>query len=165
MSESDRCFEDFEIGKVLEHRYGRTITSADNIWFSLLTQNQAAIHINHQHAAATGFKKPLVNSALTLSIVTGQSTADLSHNVFANLGWDDVRLPNPVFEGDTLYSQSEVIAARESDSNPEVGIVTVLTRGYNQEGTIVISFKRTVMIYRRGHAPKARPHMTAPSTP
>ena len=159
MSADGRCFEDFSVGMVIEHRYGRTVTSADNIWFSLLTQNQAAIHINHQHAAATKFKKPLVNSTLTMAIVTGQSTNDLSHNVFANLGWDEVRLPNPLFEGDTLYSQSEVIAARESASNPAVGIVTVHTRGYNQDGVEVISFRRSVMIYKRGHAPATRPQL------
>jgi len=157
LSEIDRCFEDFPVGMVLEHRYGRTVTTADNMWFSLLTQNQAAIHIDHHHAEATNFGKPLVNSTLTLSLVTGQSTMDLSHNVFANLGWDEVRLPNPVFEGDTIYSRSEVLAARESRSNPQVGIVTVQTTGYNQDGLIVITFKRTIMLYRRGHAPQTRP--------
>jgi itaconyl-CoA hydratase len=152
-----RYFEDFPVGTVLQHRYGRTVTTADNIWFSLLTQNQAAIHIDHHHAAATKFGKPLVNSALTLSIVTGQSTLDLSHNVFANLGWDEVTLPNPVFEGDTLYSQTEVLSARESRSNPKVGIITVRTTGINQDGVVTITFKRTVMLYRRGHAPQTRP--------
>ena len=157
MSDEDRYFEDLPAGTVLEHRYGRTITTADNIWFSLLTQNQAAIHVDHHHAAATKFGKPLVNSTLTLSIVTGQSTLDLSHNVFANLGWDEVTLPNPVFEGDTLYSHTEVLSARESRSNPKVGIITVRTTGINQDGVAVIAFKRTIMLYRRGHAPQTRP--------
>jgi len=142
---------------VIEHRYGRTVTTTENIWFSLLTQNQAAIHIDHHHATATQFGKPLVNSTLTLSLVTGQSTLDLSHNVFANLGWDEVRLSNPVFEGDTLYSRSEIIAARESQSNPKVGIITVQTTGFNHDGVIVITFKRTIMVYRRGQAPQTRP--------
>lgn len=157
MSETDRCFEDFPVGAVFEHRHGRTITSADNIWFSLLTQNQAAIHIDHHHAAATEFGKPLVNSTLTLSVITGQSTLDLSHNVFANLGWDEVKMQNPVFEGDTLYSRSEVLTARESRSNDKVGIITVRTTGYNQDGIVVIHFKRSVMIYKRGRAPVTRP--------
>ncbi|MCA1666894.1 MAG: MaoC family dehydratase, partial [Thermomicrobia bacterium] len=105
------------------------------------------------YAAQTEFGKPLVDSTFTLALVTGQSVTDISQNVLANLGWDEVRLPNPVFEGDTIYSQSEVLAARESRSRPSVGIVTVKTTGYNQHGTIVITFNRTVMVYKRGQAP------------
>jgi len=148
-----RFFEDFEIGDVFEHPLGRTITSADNIWFTLLTQNTAPIHFDHHYASQTEFGKPLVNSALTLALVTGQSVTDISQNVMANLGWDEVRLPNPVFEGDTVYSRSEVLECRESRSRKNVGIVTVRTTGFNQDGTEVISFRRTVMVYRRGHAP------------
>lgn len=148
-----RFFEDFEIGDVFEHPLGRTITSADNIWFTLLTQNTAPIHFDHHYASQTEFGKPLVNSALTLALVTGQSVTDISQNVMANLGWDEVRLPNPVFEGDTIYSRSEVLECRESKSRKNVGIVTVRTTGFNQDGTEVISFRRTVMVYRRGHAP------------
>lgn len=148
-----RFFEDFEIGDVYEHPLGRTITSADNIWFTLLTQNTAPIHFDHHYASQTEFGKPLVNSALTLALVTGQSVIDISQNVMANLGWDEVRLPDPVFEGDTIYSRSEVLECRESKSRKNVGIVTVRTTGFNQEGTEVITFRRTVMVYRRGQAP------------
>ncbi len=153
-----RFFEDFEVGDVYPHRLGRTVTQTDNIWFTLLTQNTAPLHFDVHYASQTEFKKPLVNSAFTIALVTGQTVADISQNVFANLGWDEVRLPNPVFEGDTLYSQSEVLDKRESKSRPNVGIVTVKTAGFNQDGIIVITFKRTVMVYKRGFEPKiARP--------
>jgi len=112
------------------------------------------VHFDHNYAAQTEFGKPLVDSTFTLALVTGQSVTDISQNVFANLGWDEVRLPAPAFEGDTIYSQSEVLEKRESRSRPNVGIVTVETTGYNQDGRTVITFKRTIMVYRRGHAPK-----------
>jgi itaconyl-CoA hydratase len=149
-----RFFEDFEVGDVYEHPLGRTITTADNIWFTLLTQNTAPIHFDHHYASQTEFGKPLVNSCLTLALVTGQSVTDISQNVMANLGWDEVRLPKPVFEGDTVYSRSEVLEKRDSESRKNVGIVTVRTTGFNQAGTEVISFRRTVMVYRRGEAPR-----------
>jgi itaconyl-CoA hydratase len=149
-----RFFEDFEVGDIYEHPLGRTVTTTDNLWFTLLTQNTAPIHVDHNYAAKTEFGKPLVDSTFTIALVTGQSVGDVSQNVFANLGWDDVRLPAPVFEGDTIYSRSEVLARRESKSRPNVGILTVKTTGFNQEGTVVITFERTVMIYKRGHAPK-----------
>lgn len=153
-----RFFEDFEVGDVYPHRLGRTVTQTDNIWFTLLTQNTAPLHFDVHYASQTEFKKPLVNSAFTIALVTGQTVADISQNVFANLGWDEVRLPNPVFEGDTLYSQSEVLDKRESKSRPNVGIVTVKTAGFNQDGIIVITFRRSVMVYKRGFEPKiARP--------
>jgi acyl dehydratase len=152
-----RVFEDFEVGDVYEHPLGRTILSADNSWFTLLTQNTNPIHFDHAYAAQTEFGRPLVNSTLTLALVTGQSVTDLSQNVLANLGWDEVRLPHPVFEGDTIYSRSEVLSTRESKSRPHVGIVTVKTSGYNQRGDIVIEYKRTFMVYRRGHVPSAVP--------
>ena len=148
-----RFYEDFEVGDVYRHPLGRTITSADNIWFTLLTQNSAPIHFDHNYAAQTEFGQPLVNSTLTLALVTGQSVTDISQNVIANLAWDEVRLPNPVFEGDTVYSQSEVLEKRESKSRPNAGIVTIRTTGFKQDGTVVITFRRTVMVYRRGQAP------------
>src|SRR5471032_2907145 len=148
-----RFFEDFEVGDVYEHPLGRTITSADNIWFTLLTQNTAPIHFDHHYAAQTEFGKPLVNSCLTLSLVTGQSVSDVSQNVMANLGWDDVRLPHPVFEGDTIHSRSEVLETRESKSRPNVGIVRVMTTGLNQDDAAVIEFRRTFMVWKRGHVP------------
>jgi acyl dehydratase len=149
-----RFFEDFEVGDIYEHPLGRTVTTTDNLWFTLLTQNTAPIHVDHAYAAQTEFGRPLVDSTFTLALVTGQSVGDVSQNVFANLGWDRVRLPAPVFEGDTIYSTSEVLERRESKSRSNVGILTVKTTGFNQEGTVVITFERTVMVYKRGHAPK-----------
>lgn len=161
-----RFFEDFTVGDVYQHPLGRTITTTDNIWFTLLTQNTAPIHFDHFYAAQTEFGQPLVDSTFTLALVTGQSVTDISQNVFANLGWDEVRLPAPVFEGDTIYAQSEVLATRESRSRPTLGIVTVRTIGYNQRGTVVISFKRTALIYKRGHAPEIpRPAIMPPDEP
>ena len=148
-----RFYEDFEVGDLYRHPLGRTVTQTDNIWFTLLTQNTAPIHFDAHYAAQTEFGKPLVDSTFTVALVTGQSVTDISQNVFANLGWDEVRLPNPVFEGDTIYSQSEVLDKRESKSRSNVGIVTVFTSGYNQSGTVVITFKRTVMVFKRGQAP------------
>lgn len=148
-----RFFEDFDVGDIYEHPFGRTVTTTDNSWFTQLTQNTARIHIDHHYSAATEFGKPLVNSAFTLSLVTGQSVIDLTQNVFANLAWDEIRLPHPVFEGDTLYSRSEILDKRESRSRPNVGIVTASTIGYNQNGDVVITFRRTFMVYKRGHAP------------
>ena len=156
-----RFYEDFVVGDVYQHPLGRTVIATDNIWFTLLTQNTAPIHFDHHYAAQTEFGRPLVDSTFTLALVTGQSVMDISQNVLANLGWDEVRLPHPVFEGDTIYSQSEVLAKRESQSRPNVGIVTVKTTGYNQEGQVVITFKRTIMVYKRGCAP----HIPRPAAP
>lgn len=149
-----RYFEDFVVGDVYEHPLGRTITTQDNVWFSLLTQNTAPIHFDHHYAAHTSFGRPLVNSTLTLAVITGQSVTDVSQNVFANLGWESVSIPNPLFEGDTVYSQSLVLDARPSKSREDVGLVKVRTTGYNQNGMIVMTFERSVMVYRRGHGPK-----------
>ncbi len=148
-----RVFEDFEVGDVYEHPLGRTVLPVDNSWFTLLTQNTNPIHFDHHYASQTEFGRPLVDSTFTLALVTGQSVTDVSQNVMANLGWDEVRLPAPVFEGDTIYSRSEVLETRESKSRPHVGIVTVKTTGYNQKGTTVIVFKRTVMVFKHGHVP------------
>jgi acyl dehydratase len=147
-----RYYEDFEVGDIYPHPVGRTITQTDNIWFTLLTVNPNPIHFDAVYAAKTEFGRPLVDSTFTLALVTGLSVADLSQHAI-NLGWEEVRLPHPVFEGDTLYARSEVLAMRVSRSHPERGIVQVKTTGYNQEGTVVIEFKRTVMVYLRAHAP------------
>ncbi|WP_022884401.1 MaoC family dehydratase [Glaciibacter superstes] len=149
-----RFFEDFAVGDIYYHPQGKTITSADNQWFTLLTQNMAKTHVDSNFALQTEYKLPLVNSTFTLALVTGQSTIDLSFNVYANLGWDTVRLPNPVFEGDTIYSRSKVLALRDSKSRPAVGIVTVASEGYNQKGHIVVRYERTFMVYRRGQDPQ-----------
>jgi acyl dehydratase len=148
-----RVYEDFEVGDVYQHPLGRTVLSVDNSWFTLLSQNVNPIHFDHHYAAQTEFGKPLVDSTFTLALVTGQSTIDLSLNVMANLGWDEVRLPNPLFEGDTVYSRSEVLEKRESKSRPNVGIVKVKTIGFKQDGLIVIEFFRTFMVYKRDHVP------------
>ena len=148
-----RFFEDFIVGDTYIHPLGRTITTTDNSWFTLLTQNTARIHVDHHYASQTSFGRPLVNSTFTLALVTGQSVTDISQNVFANLGWDEVRLPNPVFEGDTIYSESSVLDKRDSETRPEVGIVTVRTTGKNQDGVEVITFRRIVMVYKKGFGP------------
>ncbi|WP_216210077.1 MaoC family dehydratase [Amycolatopsis aidingensis] len=149
-----RYFEDFTVGDVYRHPLGRTVTQTDNSWLTLLTQNTAPLHFDAHYAAQTEFGKPLVDSTFTLALVTGQSVTDVSMRVLANLGWDRVRLPHPVFEGDTIYSQSEVLTARPSRSRPEAGVVTVRTTGFNQRGEVVIVFERTMLIYRRGHGPE-----------
>ena len=148
-----RVFEDFSVGDVYEHPLGRTILPADNVWFSCMTLNTNPIHFDAAYAAKTEFGKPLMNSCLTLALVTGQSVTDLTQNAVANLGWDEVRLPHPVFEGDTIYSRSEVLEIRASKSRPNVGIVKVKTTGVNQDGTPVIDFTRTFMVWKRGHVP------------
>ncbi len=149
-----RVYEDFELGDIYKHPLGRTVLAADNVWFTLMTQNTNPIHFDQHYAAKTEFKRTLVNSTFTLALVTGQSVTDLSQNVFANLGWDEVRLPNPVFEGDTIYSWSEVLEKRESSKRPDVGIVRVKTTGVNQDDKVVIEFKRTFMVYKRGKVPR-----------
>jgi acyl dehydratase len=147
-----RTYEDFEVGDIYQHPIGRTITQTDNIWFTLLTVNSNPIHLDDVYAAQTEFKKPLVDSTLTLAIATGLSVSDISQNAI-NLGWDEIRLPNPLFNGDTLYAQSEVLSMRLSQSRPNMGVIQVKTTGFNQHGQVVIEFKRTIMVYRRGHVP------------
>src|SRR5215469_65503 len=161
---SGRFFEDFTVGDVYPHPLGRTVTTTDNSWYTLLTQNTNPQHFDQHYAAQTDYGKPLVDSTFTLALVTGQSVTDVSQNACANLGWDEVRLPAPVFEGDTIYSQSEVLEARESRSRPNVGIVTVKTTGYNQDGTTVVTFRRSLMVYKRGQAPKI-PRLLPEDTP
>ena len=152
---SGRVYEDFTVGDIYEHPLGRTLLAADNVWFTCMTMNTNPIHFDAEYAAKTEFGKPLVNSCLTLALVTGQSVTDLTVNAVANLGWDEVRLPNPLFEGDTVRSKSEVLETRESKSRPSVGIVRVRTTGMNQHGKPVIEFTRTFMIWKRGRVPKA----------
>jgi len=146
-----RHYEDFEIGDVYEHRPGRTITETDNTWFTLLTMNQHPLHFDAVYAAQSEFGRPLVNSCLTLSIVVGMSVSDVSYKAIGNLGWNDIKLPAPVYPGDTLYAESEVLAKRESQSRPTQGIVTVRTLGKNQSDEVVISYERTILVPKRGH--------------
>jgi acyl dehydratase len=148
-----RHFEDFEIGDVYEHRPGRTITEADNIQFSLITMNRHPLHSNRDYASKTEFKQPLVNSALTLAIVTGMTVDDVSFKATANLGWKEIKLTAPVFAGDTIYARSKVLAKRESNSRPGEGIVTTYTEGYKADGTVFLSFERISLVPKRGHGP------------
>ncbi len=151
---SGRYYEDFQVGDVYEHPLGRTVLAADNVWFTLLTMNPNPIHFDAHYAAQTEWERPLVDSTFTLALVTGLSVADVSQNA-VNLGWEQVRLPAPVFEGDTLYAQSQVLEKRESRSRPHMGIVKVRTIGYNQDGVVVIEFVRTLLVYKRDHGPQS----------
>jgi len=152
---SGRCLEDFKVGDVYEHRPGRTISEADNTWFTLLTMNTHPIHFDAAYAAKTEFGRPLVNSCLTLAMVTGMCVNDLSRKAIANLGWDKVRLTAPVFAGDTIYAESEVLEVRESKSRPTQGIIKVRTTGKKSDGTPFVSFERSILVPRRGHEPDA----------
>lgn len=147
-------YEDFELGDVFEHRPGRTITETDNIWATLLTMNSQQLHFDSVYASKTEWKRCLVDSTLTLAILTGMSVHSVSSKVVANLGWDKVKATAPVFAGDTLYAESKVISKRESQSRPTQGIVTVHTRGLNQDRKQVMEFERTMLIYKRGHSPE-----------
>ncbi len=147
-----RYFEEFEVGDVYEHRPGRTISEADNTWFTLLTMNQHPLHFDFEYAAKSEFGRPLVNSCLTLSIIAGMSVSDLSQKTIANLGWDKIKLTAPVYIGDTIYAESEVLAKRQSKSRPTQGIVTVRTTGKKADGTEFMSYERTMLIPKRGHA-------------
>jgi len=146
-----RCFEDFVVGDIYEHRPGRTISETDNTWFTLLTMNTHPVHFDFAYAAKSEFGKPLVNSCLTLSMVVGMSVSDLSQKAIANLGWNDIKLTAPVFIGDTIYAESEVIGKRESSSRPTQGIVTVRTIGKKSDGVQFMSFERTMLVPKRGH--------------
>jgi acyl dehydratase len=148
-----RCYEDFEVGMVIRHPIGRTISAADNTWFTLVTVNTNPIHFDAHYSAQTEFGRPLVNSTFTLALVTGLSVADVSQYA-VNLGWDEVRMPAPVFEGDTIYVQTEVLSRRESTSRPHMGLVEIKSTGFKQDGTIVMEFRRTIMVYKRGHEPQ-----------
>lgn len=146
-----RYYEDFTVGDVYEHRPGRTITEADNSWFTLLTMNTHPLHFDAAYAAKSEFGKPLVNSALTLAIVTGMSVSDTSQKAIANMGWSDIKLTAPVFNGDTIYAESEVLSKRESKSRPTQGLVTIKTVGKKSDGTEFMSFERTMLMPKRGH--------------
>ena len=151
-----RSYEDFVVGDVYEHRPGRTITQADNTWFTLLTMNTHPLHFDEEYGKASEFGRCLVASPLTLAILVGMSVTDVSQKAIANLGWREIRLPAPVFPGDTLYAESEVLEARESQSRPTAGLVTVRTSGRNQDGVVVCTFERTILVAKRGHSVEDR---------
>lgn len=140
-------FEDFAVGQFLQHG-GRTITQADNTQITLLTNNMNPIHYDEVYASKTDFGRILVNSVLTLAIATGLSVEDLSRNGF-NLGWENVRLPNPLYPGDTLICSSEILEARSSGSRPHMGLIKARTTGVNQDGVVVIVLERSILVYRR----------------
>lgn len=144
-----RYYEDFAVGDTYKHWPGRTITAADNTWFTLLTMNQHPIHFDEEYAKKSEFGKPLVNSTLTLAIVVGMSVQDVSQHAVANLGWTEIAMPAPVFNGDTLYAESTVLEKRESKSRPAQGIVSVATRGWKQDGTTVMTFKRSILVPKK----------------
>ncbi|MGF1606367.1 MAG: MaoC family dehydratase [Rhodothalassiaceae bacterium] len=146
-----RYLEDFQVGHIYEHRPGRTISEADNSWFSLLTMNTHPLHFDAAYAAKSEFGRPVVVSSLTVSLLLGMSVTDVSYKAIANLGWTDIKMTAPVFCGDTLYAESEVLEVRPSKSRPTQGIVTVRTIGRNQTGEIVCTFIRSVLIPKRGH--------------
>lgn len=148
-----RTYEDFVVGHIYEHRPGRTITDTDNVWFTLLTMNTHPAHFDYEFASKTEFGKPLVCSPLTVALMVGMSVSDLSQKAVANLGWDNIRLTHPLFPGDTLYAESEVLEKRESNSRPEQGIVTVKTTGLNQHGDVVCTFNRTMLIWKSNFGP------------
>ena len=147
-----RYYEDFHVGDIYEHRPGRTITETDNTWFTLLTMNTHPLHFDAHYAKKTEFGRPLVNSALTLSIVAGMSVSDLSQKAIANLGWENIKLTAPVFAGDTLYAESKVLAKRESKSRPTQGIVSARTTGANSDGIVVITYDRSFLVPKEGYA-------------
>lgn len=144
-----RYFEDFEVGDVYEHRPGRTLTDADNIHFSLLTMNYHPMHCDAAYAEKSEFGKLLINSGLTVAIVLGMTVPDVSGKAIANLGWTDIKLTAPVFAGDTIYAESEVLDKRESKSRPNQGIVKVRTVGKKADGTVFMIFERTALIQKR----------------
>jgi itaconyl-CoA hydratase len=148
-----RFLEDFVVGDVFQHPLGRTITATDNAWFTLLTGNTNQLHFNDHYAEQTSFGRQLVNSGLTVAMVLGLSVLDISQNAVANLEWQDIKLIAPVFVGDTLYAESIVLGVRESASRPYAGVVTVGTRGLKQDGTVCLTYTRSVMVYKRGTDP------------
>jgi len=145
-----RHYEEFVIGDIYEHRPGRTITETDNTWFTLLTMNTHPLHFDKEYAKGTEFGRPLVCSPLTVSLMVGMSVSDVSQKAVANLGWDDIKLVHPLFVGDTLYAESRVLEKRESKSRPQQGIVTITTRGLNQNGVEVCSFIRRMLVWKQG---------------
>ncbi|GEL70880.1 MULTISPECIES: MaoC family dehydratase [Myxococcus] len=146
--------EDLEPGLIFEHRPGRTITATDNIWQSLINMNQHPIHINEHYAAETEFGRLLVGGLVTFNIVNGMTVSTVSQKAICHLGWDKVRFPEPVFVGDTLYAESEVLSRRNSNSRPGQGIVVVETRGKNQKDVTVVTFERSILIPSRDYVAK-----------
>jgi acyl dehydratase len=151
-----RYFEDFTIGDIYEHRPNRTLTETENTWFTLLTMNQHPMHFDVEYAKHSEFGRCIIASPFTVALMVGMSVSDVSQKAIANLGWKEIKLTHPLFAGDTLSAESEVLDKRESKSRPNAGIVSVRTRGFNQAGTLVCEFDRTMLIARRGHEIEAK---------
>jgi acyl dehydratase len=151
-----RYFEDFHVGDVYEHRPGKTVTEYDNHLFTLMTMNTHPMHFDAEFAKASEFGRNIVVSPYTLALLIGMSVTDCSQKAIANLGMDEVKFTAPVFAGDTIYGESEVLAKRESQSRPGQGIVTIRTIGLNQEGVKVATFVRNMLIPGRGNAVEDR---------
>ncbi|MFB6119457.1 MaoC family dehydratase [Halosegnis sp.] len=147
-----RFFEDFTVGDIYKHPYGRTVTETDNVWFTNVTMNLNPMHFNEAYAAETEFGERLVDGTFVIALAVGMSVIDVSANATANLGYDDVRHTGPVFHGDTIFAESEVLSKRESDSRDHVGIVETELRAYNQDDEQVLELKRTPMVLKREHA-------------
>lgn len=147
-----RFFEDFTVGDVYKHPYGRTITETDDVWITNVTLNLNPMHFNEAYAAETEFGERLVNGLVVISLAVGMSVIDVSMNAIANLGYDDIRHHAPVFHGDTIFAESEVVSKRESESRDHVGIVTTELRAFNQDNELVLSLERTGMVLRRDYA-------------
>ena len=143
-------YEDLPVGKKIKHELGRTITEADNTFFSMLTMNLQPLHTNADFASKTEYGQRLVNGLFTLSLVVGITVNDITTGtIIANLGYENVKHPHPVFHGDTVYVETEIIAARESKSRPNTGIVTMTHYGRNQNGDIVIEVTRSALFLKR----------------
>lgn len=152
-------FDELTVGQTFLHPIRRTVTEADNVWFSCMTHNPAALHLDEEYCRTeTEFGQRIVNSALTLGLMVGISVGDTTlGTAVANLGWDEVRFPKPVFHGDTLRIETEVLELRPSKSRPNAGIVTYMHRAYNQRGELVGHCKRSGLQLRRpAPAPAAR---------
>ncbi|RYF84142.1 MAG: MaoC family dehydratase [Comamonadaceae bacterium] len=145
-----RYYEDFNVGDIYEHRPGRTITQNENIWFTLLTMNTHPMHFDEEYAKHSEFGKCIVASPFTVGLMVGMSVTDVSQKAIANLGWSHIKMTHPLFAGDTLYAESQVLDKRESGSRPNAGIVSVSTTGLNQDGKVVCTFERTMLIAKRG---------------
>lgn len=147
-----RYYEDFEVGDVYKHPYGRTVTETDDVWFTNITMNTNPMHFNEAYASETEFGERLVNGTFVIALAVGMSVVDVSMNAIANLGYDDVRHHGPVLHGDTIFAESEVLSKRESESREHVGMVTTELRAYNEDGDLVLSLERTPMVLKREFA-------------
>ncbi|MGV9797381.1 MaoC family dehydratase [Mycobacterium sp. NPDC003449] len=161
---SGRWFEDFAVGDVFRHPLGRTVTDTDNAWFTLLTMNTNQLHFNDHYSSQAEFGRQLVNSGLSVAMVLGISVSDISQNAVANLGWEEIRLLHPLFVGDTLYADSVITEVRASNSRPHAGVVSCFTRGLNQYGETILTFRRSVMVHRRD-SPAAPAYFPAAAEP